>query len=45
MIRRVIEESKLEADPNSPDVDNMTYEQLLALEEKSGAEFRGLKPQ
>ena len=36
MIRRVMEESKAQADPNSPDVDNMTYEQLLALEEKSG---------
>jgi len=45
MIRRVMEESKFQADPNNPDVDNMTYEQLLALEEKSGAENRGLKPQ
>jgi len=26
MIRRVMEESKVQADPNNPDVDNMTYE-------------------
>lgn len=31
MLQMVIEESKVMSDPNSPDVDNMTYEQLLDM--------------
>jgi hypothetical protein len=29
MLQRAIEESKREADPNNPNVDDMTYEELL----------------
>lgn len=29
-------------DPHNPDVDNMTYEQLLAMQERSGIVSRGL---
>ena len=34
MLQRAIEESKrdMPEDPNNPNVDNMTYEQLLELE-------------
>jgi hypothetical protein len=46
LLRRVIEESKDEAnsnlDPTSPDVDNMTYEQLMELGENAGKVSRGL---
>ena len=31
LLQRAIEESKQASDPNSPDVDNMNYEQLLNL--------------
>lgn len=47
LMRRVIEESKEEAnlnlDPTSPDVDNMTYEQLMELGENAGKVSLGLK--
>ena len=38
LLQRAIEESKNEVqeDPNSPDVDNMTHEQLLQLQERAG---------
>ena len=46
-MRRVIEESKEEAifnsDPTCPDVDNMTYEQLMELGENAGKVVLGLK--
>jgi len=46
LLRRVIEESKEEAnlnlDPTSPDVDNMTYEQLMELGENAGKVVLGL---
>jgi len=46
LLRRVIEESKEEAvlnlDPTSPDVDNMTYEQLMELGENAGKVSKGL---
>ena len=46
LLRRVIEESKDEAasnlDPTSPDVDNMTYEQLMELGENAGKVSKGL---
>ena len=44
LIQRAIEESKREApanDPNNPDVDRMTYEQLMALGENAGQVSRG----
>ena len=43
LLQRAIEESKQEAvsDPNSPDVDNMTHEQLLQLQERAGHVNRG----
>ena len=46
LIQRAIEESKNDApnDPNNPNVENMTYEQLLELEEKSGKVSKGLTP-
>lgn len=37
LIKRAIEESKEMAnDPTNPDVDNMTYEQLLEMGENAG---------
>jgi hypothetical protein len=46
LLLRVIEESKEEAvfnlDPTSPDVDNMTYEQLMELGENAGKVSKGL---
>ena len=38
LLQRAIEESKqgVQNDPNSPDVDNMTHEQLLQLQESAG---------
>ncbi len=46
LLLRVIEESKEEAvfnlDPTSPDVDNMTYEQLIELGENAGKVSKGL---
>ena len=46
LLRRVIEESKEEAvlnlDPTRPDVDNMTYEQLMELGENAGKVSKGL---
>ena len=45
MLRIAIEESKRDADPNNPNVDVMTYEELLQLEEANGgAVSKGLKP-
>jgi len=45
LIQRAIEESKKDCeDPNNPNVENMTYEQLLELEEKSGKVSKGLTP-
>ena len=43
-IQRAIEESKQSCpqDPHNPNVENMTYEQLLELEEKSGKVSKGL---
>lgn len=45
MFQRAIEESKREADPHNPNIDDMTYEELLQLEEANGgAVSKGLKP-
>lgn len=46
LLQRAIEESKQACpdDPNNPNPDNMTYEQLLELEEKNGKISKGLKP-
>lgn len=44
LLQRAIEESKNLApadDPNNPDVDRMTYEQLMELGENAGAVNRG----
>ena len=45
LLQRALEESKQEApnDPNNPNTDNMTYEQLLELEENNGKVSKGLK--
>ena len=45
LIQRAIEESKQEQDPNNPNTDNMTYEQLLELEENNGKVSKGLTKQ
>ena len=43
LIQRAIEESKNDnQDPNNPNTDNMTYEQLLELEENNGKVSKGL---
>ena len=44
LIQRAIEESKNDADPSNPNTDNMTYEQLLELEENNGKVSKGLTP-
>ena len=31
-------------DPNNPNPDDMTYEQMLALEDRNGKVSKGLKP-
>ena len=44
LLQAALEESKQMAhDPNSPDVDNMSYEQLMELQERTGVVSRGLK--
>ena len=45
LLARAIEESKQSApdDPSNPNTDNMTYEQLLELEENNGKVSKGLK--
>jgi hypothetical protein len=47
MLQRVIEESKRDSGVNDqPNPDDMTYEQLLELEENNGGRVsKGLKPQ
>ena len=42
LIQRALEESKQDGDPSNPD--NMTYEQLLELEDKNGKVSKGLRP-
>ena len=45
MLMQAIEESKFDSgvnDPASPDVDNMTYEQLLEMGDNAGKVSRGL---
>lgn len=45
MLMQAIEESKFDSgvnDPTSPDVDNMTYEQLLEMGDNAGKVSRGL---
>lgn len=44
LLQRAIEESKNDAnqDPENPNPDSMTYEQLLALEENNGKVSKGL---
>ena len=44
LLQRAIEESKADADPSRPNVDSMTYEQLLELEEANGKVSKGLTP-
>ena len=44
LLQRAIEESKNDApanDPNNPDVDRMTYEQLMELGDNAGHVSRG----
>ena len=41
-MRMVMEESKQSADPHNPDVDNMSYEQLLEMSDNAGKVSRGL---
>ena len=41
MLQQAIEESKRDSGPNP---DEMTYEQLLQLEEENGKVSKGLKP-
>lgn len=43
LLQRAIEESKNEipADPNNPDVDHMTYEQLMEMGDNAGHVSRG----
>ena len=45
LLQRAIEESKndagAQADPNNPDVDRMTYEQLMEMQDKAGQVSRG----
>lgn len=45
LLARAIEESKqnIPDDPSNPNTDNMTYEQLLELEENNGKVSKGLK--
>jgi len=38
----VMEESKQSADPHNPDVDNMSYEQLLEMADNAGKVSKGL---
>jgi hypothetical protein len=43
MMQRAMEESKRDANPSgAPDVDNMTYEQLLELGDNCGSVSKGL---
>lgn len=44
MLQKAIEESKKETfnDPDNPNTDNMSYEQLLQLEERNGKVNKGL---
>ena len=45
MLQKAIEESRREADPSQVNPDNMTYEQLLELQESNGGDVsRGLTP-
>lgn len=44
LIQQAIEASRGEGDPNNPNVDNMTYEQLLELENNNGKVSKGLTP-
>ncbi len=45
LFQRAMEESKQDADPDNPNTDNMTYEQLLELEDKNGKVSKGLTPE
>lgn len=45
LLQRAIEESKGDGDPSNPNTDNMTYEQLLELEDKNGKVSKGLTPE
>lgn len=43
LLQAALEESKqMASDPSQPDVDNMTYEQLMELQERTGHVSRGL---
>lgn len=42
LMQRAIEESKQDAPGGQPNPDNMTYEQLMELEEKNGKVSKGL---
>ena len=44
MLQRAIEESKRDMPEQDPNVDEMTYEQLLELESSNGKVSKGLKP-
>lgn len=46
LLQKAIEESKIETfnDPDNPNTDSMTYEQLLQLEERNGKVNKGLTP-
>ena len=44
LIQQAIEASRGDADPNNPNTDNMTYEELLQLEDRNGKVSKGLTP-
>lgn len=44
LLQQAIEASRGEGDPNNPNTDNMTYEELLQLEDRNGKVSKGLTP-
>jgi hypothetical protein len=44
LLQQAIEASRGEADPSNPNTDNMTYEELLQLEDRNGKVSKGLTP-
>ena len=44
LLQQALEASRGEADPNNPNTDNMTYEELLQLEDRNGKVCKGLTP-
>lgn len=44
LLQQAIEASRGDADPSNPNTDNMTYEELLQLEDRNGKVSKGLTP-